>query len=261
MLPGLTVTFGTGVILLFALFAKKWAIAASHAPGWPLSACCQPGYVARECREAWSASRVAPVAPASSAATPASAHVSSAVTASSAEASSSDVPLASDAAPADLPPSAAVSAAPLSVLLPSAALALEDEGSDMDFVPAPVADNPEPVASKEMCSDDEKVIREAAAAAAATTVDALSSPRGHRRSRVRLPDLVDGSCESYIHFGDQGASVFEDNTCFERLHLVWYEDYPDSRPCVWLPTTPGMLPPPPPDLPPSLFSVYVPFVE
>lgn len=126
---------------------------------------------------------MASVAPSSSAATSASAPVSSAATASSAEASSSDVPLASDAAPADLPPSVAVSAAPLSVLLPLAALALEDKGSDMDFVPAPVADNLEPVAGKEICSNDEEVIREAAAAAAATTVDALISPRGHRRSR------------------------------------------------------------------------------
>ena len=140
--------------------------------------CRQPGHVARECCNAWGTSRVGSAA-ASSSSVPAS----SAATASSAGSSSADVPPVSVAVPAVVPPSVAMPASPSSVLLPSAALAPEEEESDLEFLPAPISDNPESAADEEMGSGDEEVLREAAAAAAAT--DAPSSPPGPRRLRRR----------------------------------------------------------------------------
>ena len=113
-----------------------------------------------------------------------------AVSAPSAEVPSSDVPLVSgavaafDASPVpDVPPSTVIS---LSVLLPLTALALECEESDMEFVPAPVSDVPDPVTDEEMCFGDEEVICEdavAAAAVAAATIAAADAPSSSRRSR------------------------------------------------------------------------------
>ena len=127
--------------------------------------CRQPGHVARECRNAWGAARVASAGPSSVPSTPAP---PPAVSAPSPGVPSSDVPLVSGAV-------AAVSSSPdpvfpatdtsLSVLLPSTALASECEESDMEFVPAPVSDVPDSVSDEEMCSGDEEVIRDAAAAA------------------------------------------------------------------------------------------------
>ena len=149
--------------------------------------CRQPGHVARECRNAWGAARVASAGPSSVPSTPAP---PPAVSAPSPGVPSSDVPLVSGAvavvssSPDPVVPSTDTS---LSVLLPSTALASECEESDMEFVPAPVSDVPDSVSDEEMCSGDEEVIREAAAvaaaAAAADAADAPSSPRRSRRSR------------------------------------------------------------------------------
>ena len=184
---GLTAACGTGASRLFAIFLKS----GHRGKSCPLDGLCrhcrQPGHHARECRNAWGAARVASAGPSSAASTSAP---SPAVSAPSAEVPSSDVPLVSGAVAAvdpspvaDVPPSADVS---LSVLLPSAALAPECVGSDMEFVPASVSDDvPDPVTDEEMCSGDEEVIREAAVAAAAVAAaaDAPSSPRRPRRSR------------------------------------------------------------------------------
>ena len=110
--------------------------------------CHQPGHVTRKCRNAWGAARVVPAGPSSAPSTPAP---RPAVSTPSAAVPSSDVAPASGVAAAAVPPSAPV---PLSVLLSSAALAPEVEESDMDFVPAPVGDDPESAGDEEMCSGD-----------------------------------------------------------------------------------------------------------
>ena len=323
--------------------------------------CRQPGHVARECRNAWGASG------GSAAASSSSVPTASAATASSAGGSSSGVPPASAAAPADVSPSVDVPASPSSVLLPSAALAPEEEESDMEFVPAPISDDPESVADEEMCSGDKEVLREAAAAAAD---DAPSSPRprrsrrrkkkkpqvtladlspvamdlsseddpdstkllrsfdevwhdrltweelrsarhgyvlkkvgdrilavagppvlqfgdasdvvscpvkhrlpsvvppcafdsvwAHSPHRVRLPDSEDGICESHIDFGVHTANILRDEIHVDTLRIDWYNRNHEARPCRWRPLASARLPPLPSDLPPSLFSVYVPYVE
>ena len=322
--------------------------------------CRQPGHVARECRNAWSASG------GSAAASSSSVPTASAATASSAGGSSFGVPPASAAAPADVSPSVDVPASPSSVLLLSAALAPEEEESDMDFVPAPISDDPESVADEEMCSGDEEVLREAAAAAAAAADDAPSSPRPRRSrrrkkkkpqvtladpspvamdlsseddpdstkllrsfdevwhdrltweelrsarhgyvlkkvgvrilavaehpvlqfgavsgvgscpvegrlptephsclqrdvwafssNRFRLPDFEDGSMVSYMDCNEYIGNILRDLDSFETLRHEWYLLSGDSRPCVYRPTAAGLMPPLPPDLPPSSFSVSV----
>ena len=330
--------------------------------------CRQPGHVARECRNAWGATRAASAAPSSSA--PSSAPPS-AVSALSAAVPSSDVAPASGVAAAAVPPSAPV---PLSVLLSSAALAPEVEESDMDFVPAPVGDDPESASDEEMCSGDEEVIREAAVAvaAAAAAADTPSSPRHSRRSRrnrrsrskyrvlpvpgvdissvdmdlspeddpdsskllrsfdevwhdrlsweelrstrhgrvlkkvgdgilsvesapvllfgarsgvedfpcsgeapdelidsihdsvwspssyrVRLPDPENETSEVFLDLGFSTSRILDWDIGIDCLRLYWYEDNPDLRPAVWFPTDAGQLPPLPPEIPPSSFSVFV----
>ena len=329
--------------------------------------CRQPGHVARECGNAWGAS---------AAASPSSVRAASAATASSAGAPSTGFPPVSVAAPADILPSVAVPATPLSqsclsVLLPSVALAPEEEESDMEFVPAPISDDPESAADDEMCSGDEEVLREAAAAAAAAATDAPSSPCGPRRSRrrkkgkpqvtgadlpsvtmdlsteddpdstrllrsfdevwhdqlsweelrsarhgyvlkkvgvrilavaehpvlqfgavsgvgscpveghlptepysclqrdvwafssnrFRLRDFEDGSMVSYMDCSEYVGNILRDLDSFETLRHGWYVLNRDSRPCVYRPTAAGLMPPLPPDLPPSSFSVSVQNVE
>ena len=80
-----------------------------------------------------------------------------------------------------------MSAAPSSVLLSSAPLVPEDGETDMDFVPAPVIDEPEPDEEVEMCSGEKEVVRVAAAVSVAALADAPSSLSGPRRSRRRHP--------------------------------------------------------------------------
>ena len=74
---------------------------------------------------------------------------------------------------------------------------------------------------------------------------------------VQVPELEGVSGESYLDLGDLTPSVLERDVSFETFHLYWYEDHPECRPAIWLPTALGQLPPPLPDIPPSLFSVYV----
>ena len=45
------------------------------------------------------------------------------------------------------------------------------------------------------------------------------------------------------------------NCLGDAMRLYCYEDHPEVGPTVWLSKAPGTLPPPPPDVPPSVFAV------
>ena len=100
----------------FCVICKKMGHCGKSCPLDGLCRCCrQPGHIARECRNAWSAARAASAAPSSLAASSAP---PSAAPALPAVVPSSDVPLASGTVVAEVPSPATV---PLSVLLSSAA--------------------------------------------------------------------------------------------------------------------------------------------
>ena len=83
----------------------------------------------------------------------------------------------------------------------------------------------------------------------------------HSSNRVRLRDFENESMVSHMDFGQYFSGILKDEVTFEDLRLEWYLLNRDSRPCVFRPTAAGLMPRLPPDLPPSSFSVFVPYVE
>ena len=76
-------------------------------------------------------------------------------------------------------------------------------------------------------------------------------------NRVHVPDLDDEDGQAFMDLGSLSHSIFERDVSIENLRLYWYEDHPDDRAVVWSPTPSGLLPPLSPDIPPSLFNVFV----